>query len=414
MAAGKVGGVSPDDPSKKPETGIQHRRIEKVEKVKSVDETENERTRRQKFQSFMEDEEEAPPKAPSPFETSFYEAPQKQTQPEQVPSLGGSELPPPIMPTSDESNEPESSYDSPLPQSPHFWTDVDDPVQKKAPEHSFENKETAQKKPLTKAEKELLEKDLLEGKHLTKEEKKELLEKEKDKKVVSQGKLPEEMIQRPISLPKDEKEESFDKEIALKGKRKKEETLAVAKHLEGEKEVQKAKKEEKEEEHRDKRKEDEASEVIGPLTSSLPGHIIPMAEAATVQASPYISKEISPLFFHMVGTIQVMVSPSDVSRTEIELTSPNFANSPFYGTKITIERYSIAPDSFNIRLTGSNQAVTLFNKNIPNLYTAFQKGNFDFRIGRIDAEYTAERPVFRRKSRGESDFGGDMSDRKGR
>lgn len=91
---------------------------------------------------------------------------------------------------------------------------------------------------------------------------------------------------------------------------------------------------------------------------------------------------------------------SGISKTEITLNSPAFARSKFFGAKIELTRYSTAPDSFNIRLTGSQEAVTAFRQNIPQLTAALQKGNFDFRVGRLEAHYSAEKPVFHRKEKG--------------
>jgi hypothetical protein len=109
----------------------------------------------------------------------------------------------------------------------------------------------------------------------------------------------------------------------------------------------------------------------------------------------------------MVGMIY-MQRNAGISSTEIILNSPALANSRFFGAKIILEKYDTDPGSFNIRLTGSNEAVTLFNRNISNLYAAFQNGKFNFRIGRIDAEYTTEKPIFQRKERtSEKGFSGD-------
>ncbi|MDE3048211.1 MAG: hypothetical protein KGI83_07710, partial [Verrucomicrobiota bacterium] len=97
------------------------------------------------------------------------------------------------------------------------------------------------------------------------------------------------------------------------------------------------------------------------------------------------------------------------------LNNPAYANSKFYGATITIEKYATAPDSFNIRLTGSNEAVVLFRENLPSLITAFENRKLNFTIGRIDVEYSMDRPVFRRKERGEGKGdtgGGDLGERR--
>ena len=121
-----------------------------------------------------------------------------------------------------------------------------------------------------------------------------------------------------------------------------------------------------------------------------------MAASATSAAASYLHPQVQPLFYQMVGTIQVMKNQG-VNTTEITLNNPAFAGSKFYGTSIEITKYASAPDSLNIRLSGTNEAVTEFNKNIPSLVAAFSSGKFQFRIGRIDAVYSADKPVFRRK-----------------
>ncbi|MBS0626179.1 MAG: hypothetical protein JSS32_09035 [Verrucomicrobia bacterium] len=150
-----------------------------------------------------------------------------------------------------------------------------------------------------------------------------------------------------------------------------------------------------------------AAEIIQPALPALPADIQPMAQSATVQAAPYLTPETMSLFYQMVGTIYVMTAPTGISRTEVVLNSPSFAYSKFYGATITIEKYATAPDSLNIRLTGSNEAVMAFNQNISSLVAAFQNGNFRFRIGRIDASYATDKPVMKRKEKGEGkDSGG--------
>ena len=148
-------------------------------------------------------------------------------------------------------------------------------------------------------------------------------------------------------------------------------------------------------------------EIAAPSLPTLPADVQPMAQTAATQAAPYLRPETLSLFYQMVGTIYVMTSQSGVSRTEIVLNNPNFADSKFFGATITIEKYETAPDSFNIRLTGSQAAVTSFKENIPSLMTAFQNGNFTFRVNRVEAEYSVIKPFFRRKEKGE---GGGQSD----
>jgi hypothetical protein len=115
----------------------------------------------------------------------------------------------------------------------------------------------------------------------------------------------------------------------------------------------------------------------------------------------------------MVGTILVMTNQG-ISTTEILLNNPAFAGSKFFGASIEIIKYSSAPDSLNIRLSGSNEAVTAFNQSIPGLMAAFQTGGFQFRIGRIEATYAIDRPAFHRKEERQGNNSGDQSEKEKR
>jgi hypothetical protein len=105
-----------------------------------------------------------------------------------------------------------------------------------------------------------------------------------------------------------------------------------------------------------------------------------------------------------------------ITRTEVILNQLAFQKSVFYNSTITIEKYATAPDSFNIRLTGSDTAVKMFNDNIPNLMSSFanayEQKNIKFRIGRLETSYSTERPLIRRKKEaGDKDTGGDLPQR---
>lgn len=138
-----------------------------------------------------------------------------------------------------------------------------------------------------------------------------------------------------------------------------------------------------------------SAQMTSPTNSTFPPEAMPVAQAATAAAAPYIAPETLSMYFHMVGTIVGMATPSGDSKTEFILNASSFSNSIFYGSTISIEKFATAPYSFNILLTGSKEAVDAFNQYIPNLRAAFEKGNFAFEINRIDTAY--ERPLFRRK-----------------
>lgn len=159
----------------------------------------------------------------------------------------------------------------------------------------------------------------------------------------------------------------------------------------------------------DSSKQDQGEKKGGAQTASasiiplFPTDVQPMVQAAATQAAPYLSPDTMALFQQMVGTIYVMNSRTGISTTEVLLNSPAFANSKFFGSTITIEKYATAPDALNIRLSGSTEAVNAFNQNLPSLMAAFEQNKFQFKV-RIETAYKmdkVDRPVFQRKDKGD-------------
>lgn len=420
MGANRVGGVSPGDP-KGPESRAkeqQHLKRTKVEKVRRVDEAENEGTRK-KFRKFM-DEDEKPEKTarePSPFETGFHKAEKEVgsifheiTHPiddlEQIENkaISSPEKSPP--PNVNAPREETSKTSAPLPRSHEFWEETSSSSEKKPKiQETKEVSESPQKKKAKEQVSLSQETDALTAKKGAKKIAKEKqegitvpLEEEKKIKSAPSGKItPEEEAKTRAPVSKKAKE----KERALSPLHP--EALPVDK-----------KKLNKDDDAEGKQgaKTPNIIELTDPSQAHMPPSVVPLAQAATTQATSYLNSETNPLFFQMVGTIYVMTGTPGINRTEIALTSPSFSNSKFFGSKIIIEKYATAPDSLNIRLTGPDEAVQSFNQNISNLYAAFQNGTFDFRIGRITAEYSADRPVFKRRDREGKSGGGDFSGEK--
>jgi len=178
--------------------------------------------------------------------------------------------------------------------------------------------------------------------------------------------------------------------------------------------LQKAQKDKSDQDKKQGGKKKEEIQIIPPSLPELPASIQPAAIAATQAAASYLRPEAIPLFYQMVGSIGVMSTPPGISRTELLLNNPAFAGSKFFSASIELIKYSTAPDSYNIRLSGSNEAVAAFNQNLGGLTAAFQTGHFSFRIGRIDAEYSVDRPVLRRKESRDDDGGGQSNQDKRR
>ncbi len=143
-------------------------------------------------------------------------------------------------------------------------------------------------------------------------------------------------------------------------------------------------------------KEDGKTIPIASTPQPIAPEVISQAVGATTRAAPYLSPGVQDLFTQMVSTIIVMQSQG-VTTTQVTLSSAAFLNTAFQGATITFQRYATAPDSYNIILSGSNQAVSLFNQNLPALERAFKQSNLPFRIGRLEAEYGEERHLIRRK-----------------
>lgn len=379
----------------------------KVEKVREVDADE---TRKQKFRKVYEDKPDA--KEPEPRPSLFDLQSQNGTPAKKTPSVGNADSAVVASPAysqtprvSDNAAPPRKIAQSKdLPQSDDFWEDVDAP-----PDQPLQKKKFQESHPLTKEEKDKL---ALQKKEAQKKEKKEI------------AAAPHETAHKKETSPLQGKKKRLEKEdeeesataaplhsapshAGKKSKESKEEFSSTPAEIQ--------KRSEREEHTREKSKEKSHKpfNVEGIALPQIPATVQPAATAALQTAAPYLHPSTVPLFYQMVGTVLVMVSKG-VSSTEIVLNSPAFANSKFFGATITLEKYATAPHSFNIRLTGSEQAVASFKENAASLMSAFQHGKFDFKINRLDAEYTLEKPVFRRRQKGEGKDtgGGDLGERR--
>ncbi len=120
------------------------------------------------------------------------------------------------------------------------------------------------------------------------------------------------------------------------------------------------------------------------------------AQAISV-ASPVantLPTEMIPLFTHMVGNL-IHMETQGISTTQIVLNNPEFSSSRFYGTKVTFDKFSTAPNSYNIRFTGSEEAVTIIRQNVDGLYKTFSNADVNFKVNDIRAEH--EPMEFKRK-----------------
>lgn len=453
MTSDPVKGPSPSDPMKGSNetktSSSPHRKIEKVEKVGEVDPEQQSRAR--KFRSMVDDEgpeESANSQYPSPIDlfstddtTKTSSKPSFSSDKPAAPIPNPSYSPPPAAALGAEKEEEAP----PLPRSNNFWADVDEPALQEPSKQpaltenppSFKKKENGKKQ----------QEEFIPSSNLGIPIKKEISpyelirekEKQPNKKIPKTGEIP--LPSTPKSVPpetqpvkesalptsryldKEEKEtvispipteekKTFDSRRPVENKKSNPPDQIYPQLPQDENIAWAPANPFESKNNNEKKKEETAIEVQPPSAQILPVDTIPIATAATAAAMPYLKPETMSLFYQMVGTIHVMTSTPGVSRTEIVLNAASYTQSKFYGASIIIEKYASAPDSFNIRLTGSNEAVTAFNQNIPNLMTAFQKGNFSFGIGRIEAEYKDEKPIFRRKERREeNDLSGGFTDK---
>lgn len=129
----------------------------------------------------------------------------------------------------------------------------------------------------------------------------------------------------------------------------------------------------------------------------LPGAAIPAAPEA-LPSYVNIHPQVMEIFDRMVGVMTVM-NMSGMTETVITLNAPQFASSVFFQSQIIIQEFSTAPQAFNIQLIGTPQAVALFQGNAEDLMAAFQAGNYNFRVNRLETGYLTERPLFKRKDK---------------
>ena len=416
------------------------KKLTKIEKVGEIDED-----KKKKKRQFGQEEEEDLPikkKLPSPMEALNPKSVEKDIFGRRTPTTDGFGSPQPSLVPPPDFFDGEDQNQDHLPSSDRFWenapTSSPDPQQSTSSADGSHKKKKASENEPKKEEKEKLsakEKKLLQaeekkgstkGQLNTAKKGKEPSKKKASKKTVSTTALPSKNEKtKPLTLK--EKEELAQK------KQKTVSPASGTKKTAGtppKKSVTLPKKPEKKTSHKEpkhthlkhladnfapililsqnkathspnKEKKKEEETAISNDTIKMTPQAAAKGEAATTHLPSYTSPQVQNLFAQMVGTVVIM-QQRDVTRTEVMLNSPAFQQSVFKGATITVERYATAPDSFNIRLTGSTQAVNLFQENLSNLEGAFQRGRFNFKIGRLEASH--ERPLFhRKKGSGEKD-----------
>ncbi|MCP5489605.1 MAG: hypothetical protein H7A42_00630 [Chlamydiales bacterium] len=142
------------------------------------------------------------------------------------------------------------------------------------------------------------------------------------------------------------------------------------------------------------------------LTANLPPLEQPFAAIVPPTDTPHYS-QLSPqtyeLYEKMVGTILVQTH-SGITSTTVTLNMPN---SIFNGAQVILERYSTAPQAFNLQLVGTPQAVDVFNANMADLVAAFKQSQHAFEVNLLKPVLEGKKPLIRRK--GAAGGGGDKN-----
>lgn len=141
-----------------------------------------------------------------------------------------------------------------------------------------------------------------------------------------------------------------------------------------------------------------SAEAIPAVVSQFAPDVQGFIQSAASALPSYASHETAALWQQMVGTIYVATSRPGISTTTVTLDSAAFTGSKFFGSTITIDKYATAPNALNISLSGSPEAVSAFNQNLPTLAAAFKQGNFPFTV-QLKTSYRTDKPVFHRKEK---------------
>lgn len=151
--------------------------------------------------------------------------------------------------------------------------------------------------------------------------------------------------------------------------------------------------------HRMPFESDHPTQNIQPITVVPPDMVVQANQMIGSNVS-FQSADMQTLLGQIGGTVLVMLRDG-ITSTEVHLDRPEFENSILFGTKIAIDHYKTAPDSFNIRLMGTPQAVSVYNDNLGQLVAAFQRPDLKFQVARIDVEIdtSSHKGLFKRKNR---------------
>ena len=132
----------------------------------------------------------------------------------------------------------------------------------------------------------------------------------------------------------------------------------------------------------------EASQLTASIT-------LPVSEMALTPITPSdvtpsyskLSPEIYELFEKM-GGVMLIQQHAGITTTTMTVNMPE---SVFNGSQIILDRYSTAPNAFNIQLVGTPEAVKAFRANITQLENAFKQANYDFEANILNPVLTTSK-----------------------
>ena len=106
----------------------------------------------------------------------------------------------------------------------------------------------------------------------------------------------------------------------------------------------------------------------------------PLFLAPTTSSALFFESEEIQQLFERMGLAMTVMQEGGITETILHLSAEEFPH--LQGTEVIIRQYSAAPLTFNIEFVGQN--VALIEQNIGQLMNAFQAGNYNFRVHRID------------------------------
>ncbi|MBS0627609.1 MAG: hypothetical protein JSS09_05300 [Verrucomicrobia bacterium] len=128
-----------------------------------------------------------------------------------------------------------------------------------------------------------------------------------------------------------------------------------------------------------------SSDILSPLQASSP-IVESLQEISSVATIP---EECLQIIDKLCSEMLVMDFESCITTTFV-LETQNFANSPFYGAKITISEYCTAPKIFNVSISAEESAITLLQTHMTGFFELLETRNFSFAIHKIDTHLSTD------------------------